>query len=83
MPIRRRRFAQTAGRLLPVVLVLTFTWGFGPGRAADDEAQAQSEAAIRRLLDAQVEAWNRKDLDGFLDGYWRSPEVVFQSGGDH
>jgi ketosteroid isomerase-like protein len=38
--------------------------------------------AIRRLLDGQVTDWNRKDLDAFLDGYWRSPQVVFQSGAD-
>jgi ketosteroid isomerase-like protein len=37
---------------------------------------------IRRLLDGQVTDWNRKDLDAFLDGYWRSPQVVFQSGAD-
>ncbi len=30
----------------------------------------------------QVEAWNRKDLDAFLEGYWNSPDVVFQSGAD-
>ncbi|MEA2630097.1 MAG: hypothetical protein QOE66_316 [Chloroflexota bacterium] len=48
-----------------------------PGRAADEEA-----AVVRRLLDAQVESWNRKDLDGFLDGYQRGPGVVFQSGAE-
>src|SRR4051794_1046926 len=46
-------------------------------RGAEDEA-----AAVRGLLDAQVEAWNRKDLDAFLEGYWRSPDVVFQSGAE-
>jgi beta-aspartyl-peptidase (threonine type) len=39
-----------------------------------------AETAIRRLLDGQVEDWNRKDLDGFLEGYWHAPGVVFQSG---
>ncbi len=37
---------------------------------------------VRALLDRQVADWNRKDLDGFLAGYWDSPDVVFQSGGD-
>lgn len=40
-----------------------------------------SPAAVRRLLNEQAAAWNRGDLDGFLEGYWHSPEVVFQSGG--
>ena len=26
--------------------------------------------------------WNKGDLDAFLEGYWHSPDVVFQSGGD-
>ena len=39
------------------------------------------QAAIRRVLDDQTLAWNRGDLDAFLEGYWRSPKVVFQSGG--
>ena len=32
------------------------------------------------MLDAQVEAWNRGDLEGFMAGYWRSPDLVFCSG---
>lgn len=36
---------------------------------------------IREVLDKQVEAWNSKDLEGFMQGYWRSPELTFYSGG--
>jgi len=39
-----------------------------------------TEAAIRRLLEVQEGAWNRGDLDGFMSGYWDSPELVFTSG---
>jgi beta-aspartyl-peptidase (threonine type) len=49
----------------------------GAGRAADEDGVA----AVRMVLEKQVAAWNRQDLDGFLEGYWQSPEVVFQSGG--
>jgi beta-aspartyl-peptidase (threonine type) len=37
--------------------------------------------AIRAVLDRQVANWNKGDLDGFLTGYWNSPKLVFQSGG--
>jgi beta-aspartyl-peptidase (threonine type) len=50
-----------------------------PGTEAPAEGEGEA-AVIRRLLDKQVEDWNRKDLDAFLDGYWRAPGVVFQSG---
>jgi beta-aspartyl-peptidase (threonine type) len=41
---------------------------------------ANAEAAIRQVLDRQVEAWNRQDLDAFMQGYWHSPQLTFFSG---
>ena len=35
------------------------------------------EAAIRATMDAQVAAWNRGDIDGFMQGYVDSPETTF------
>src|SRR4051795_12053082 len=69
--MRRRTIIRLAA--VPALLALRG----GPARADGDEA-----GAVRKLLEAQVESWNRKDLDGFLEGYWRDPGVVFQSGPD-
>ena len=41
----------------------------------------QDPAAVRRLLDAQVAAWNRGDLEGYMNGYWKSDSLTFYSGG--
>jgi beta-aspartyl-peptidase (threonine type) len=41
-----------------------------------------AEEAIRQVLDAQVAAWNRGDLEGFMAGYWSSPDLSFFSAGD-
>ena len=41
---------------------------------------AKTEAAIRAVLDAQAAAWNRGDLEGYMDGYDRSPNTEFVSG---
>lgn len=41
----------------------------------------QAEQQIASTLNAQVEAWNRGDLQGFMQGYWNSPELTFFSGG--
>ncbi|HYY13828.1 MAG TPA: SgcJ/EcaC family oxidoreductase [Chthoniobacterales bacterium] len=35
---------------------------------------------IRALIQAQQSAWNRGDIEGFMNGYWRSEETVFVSG---
>ncbi len=40
-----------------------------------------AEAAVRKVLDGQVAAWNKGDLEGFMGSYWKSPELVFFSGG--
>jgi uncharacterized protein (TIGR02246 family) len=40
------------------------------------------EKAIRQVLDEQVVAWNKGDLEGFMKGYWNSKELTFQSGKD-
>jgi len=42
---------------------------------------ASQEAAIRKVIDTQVAAWNQHDLEGFMAGYWNSPELTFFSGG--
>lgn len=36
---------------------------------------------IRGVLNAQAEAWNRGDIDGFMSDYWRSADLRFASGG--
>jgi len=42
--------------------------------------RTEDEKAIRRVLDAQVMAWNKGDLDGFMAGYWRDDKLTFTSG---
>jgi beta-aspartyl-peptidase (threonine type) len=37
---------------------------------------------IQQLLDSQAGAWNRKDLEGYMAGYWKSPKMTFYSGGN-
>jgi beta-aspartyl-peptidase (threonine type) len=49
------------------------------GRAAPRGAPAE---AILAVLQRQEADWNRGDLESFMTGYWRSPKLVFQSGGD-
>ena len=34
---------------------------------------------IRGVLDGQIHAWNRGDLEGFMSGYWKSDEMLFST----
>jgi beta-aspartyl-peptidase (threonine type) len=38
-------------------------------------------ADIRTVLDRQAAAWNAGDVETFMEGYWRSPQLTFSSGG--
>jgi L-asparaginase / beta-aspartyl-peptidase len=38
-------------------------------------------AAITAVLSAQQTAWNRADVDKFLDGYWHSADLTFSGTG--
>jgi ketosteroid isomerase-like protein len=39
-------------------------------------------SSVRKVLDDQVAAWNKGDLEGFMAGYWKSRELSFFSGKD-
>jgi beta-aspartyl-peptidase (threonine type) len=43
-------------------------------------AQGPAPAAIRKVMEDQQNAWNRHDLEGFMAGYWNSPDLTFFSG---
>ena len=43
-----------------------------PTRAADND-----KAAVENVLRTQQAAWNRHDLEAFMAGYWKSPELTF------
>ena len=47
---------------------------------AKSRGAATAESAIRAVLDAQAAAWNRGDLEGYMDGYDRSPDTEFVGG---
>ena len=54
--------------LLPVFLLLLATATF---------AQSADEAAIRKVMAGQTEAWNRGDINDFMKSYWKSDSLMF------
>ena len=39
--------------------------------------QSKDEAAVRKILATQNEAWNRGDVNTFMKGYWESDSLMF------
>ncbi len=68
-----RKISYTLCSVLCLLLLAARTQPSPPPageRAADREA-------ISSVLRAQQSAWNRADVDAFLEGYWHSPELIF------
>lgn len=63
-------FSLLCGVVVPTALLL---------QSSEPE---RNGAAVRRVLDDQVAAWNKGDLKGFMAGYWNSPDLSFYSGSD-
>jgi ketosteroid isomerase-like protein len=40
-------------------------------------AQPNGETQIRETLVQQTAAWNRGDIEGFMNGYWKSDSLMF------
>jgi ketosteroid isomerase-like protein len=75
-----RRFFVLVAALAASASVLSTAYA-QQGRASSRSASdARIIAAVRAVLDAQVAAWNRGDIDGFMQGYRRSPRTIFISG---
>ena len=41
------------------------------------KAQSGDEKEIRSLLQQQTAAWNKADIEGFMQTYWRSDSLMF------
>ncbi len=70
-------------RSLKALLCLAFLFAIG-ARGSEppqtNKKSAKTKAAIRSVLDAQRDAWNRGDIEGYMDGYDRSPKTEFVGG---
>lgn len=68
-----KSLAHVSILLLPLALI-----------AAAQQKSGDSPAAsqIRAVLVAQQEAWNRGDIDGFMNGYARGETTLFVSGNE-
>lgn len=44
-------------------------------------SEDSQDDAILAVVERQQSAWNSGDIDGFMQGYWPSPELRFASGG--
>jgi ketosteroid isomerase-like protein len=54
--------------LTAAIFLLTITSAF---------SQSKNEQAIRKVLDDQLQSWNKGNIDDFMQGYWHSDSLMF------
>jgi uncharacterized protein (TIGR02246 family) len=70
----KEKIADSRIRILALcILAILFTVPADAQKRLSDN----DEAAIRALFQMQQDAWNRGDLDSFMEAYWNSPKLVF------
>jgi ketosteroid isomerase-like protein len=67
---------------LAVVLLLGAMAIASPRGAAQSKSSYDTKAAdaVKRVIETQAAAWNRGDLEGYMDGYDRSKDTEFVGG---
>lgn len=61
--------------ILLLLLLLTFSFS-----SFADSGNPKEIQAIKSVMEKQNAAWNNGDIDGFMQGYWNSSDLVFVSG---
>ncbi|HTK81191.1 MAG TPA: DUF4440 domain-containing protein [Bacteroidota bacterium] len=65
--------------LLPGFLLSLFLFHAPVATAQDKDSAATHD--ILSVLNRQVDAWNRGDIEGYMQGYWKSDSLLFTSSG--
>jgi len=68
-----------AFRMSILTLITLFALAAFSSRSVAGQPQSDDAAAILTLLNDQTAAWNRGDIEGFMNGYWNSNQTEFVS----
>ena len=73
-------FALVRSSLILSVVAVVMSQSACVQSGESEKQTAANEAAIRAVLEAQAAAWNRGDVEGYMEGYERSETITFISG---
>jgi ketosteroid isomerase-like protein len=67
---------------LAVLVILAAAWQAGCANVSEvsNEEGERQAAAVRKVIEEQRDAWNRGDIEGYMDGYAREDATTFVSG---
>jgi len=67
-------------QLFALFLLILLSYSINNTNTIDAIKQDPNEIdAIKKILTSQQDCWNNGDIDGFMQGYWQSEELIFTS----
>ena len=79
--LEEKRAMQLRMLGMPLLILVVAVSGAAKHQRRKADNSAAVTKAILAVLDTQVAAWNRHDLEGFMAGYRNSETLSFYSGG--
>jgi uncharacterized protein (TIGR02246 family) len=71
--------ALTRAAIVTILAIISLGASCASANSSNEQGQTAA-AAVRDVIEAQAVAWNRGDIEGFMDGYARADDTVFVSG---
>jgi ketosteroid isomerase-like protein len=68
---------KSVASILVVFLILAAN---ATSQTSSVSANEEVSVAVKQVLGSQAKAWNSHDLEAFMAGYWKSPDLTFFSG---
>ena len=65
--------------LIPIMLAFTVFVDTAPAR--QNEKSNAIPQLLTKIMKTQSAAWNKGDIDGFMQAYWKSEKLSFSAGG--
>ncbi len=72
-------FIRQSRRCLTFIVLLIGCNGLSVCQTSSDTVAVQQ---IKAILVEQSDAWNHGDIEGYMQGYWKSDSLLFTSGGN-
>jgi uncharacterized protein (TIGR02246 family) len=63
-----------------LLAVAAVAFGYGRSRAPASPKEDRDVAAVRAVIESQAAAWNRGDIEGYMEGYAKEGATTFVSG---
>ncbi|MFL0353851.1 YybH family protein [Xanthomarina sp. GH4-25] len=64
----------------PIYLLLVFLVFSCNSKLENPTSPDEDKTAILKVMSTQEKAWNNHDLEGFMQGYWKSDSLKFYGG---